>query len=92
MAQAIQTLRGSLHEGYGIAIDARPGPEGTIVVWQIRQKLSERVILSPVMRRYFAEDAAIAAYFLSLETALATNSGPAAMETALAEPFRGAND
>jgi hypothetical protein len=88
---AIATLRGSLHEGYSIAIDARPSPDGTVVLWQLRQKLTERVILSPVMRRYFAEDAAIAAYFLSIETAVAVDSGESSV-AALSEPFRQAAD
>jgi hypothetical protein len=79
IASAVSTIRGSLHEGYSIAVTAWPADGGTVVEWKLRQKLAERVILSPLLRRYFAEDAAIAAYFLAAETSSAIRDGvPAA--------------
>jgi hypothetical protein len=57
------TLSGAISEGYQVAIDPDPDNDSK-VWWQIRLKLTERVILSPVLRRYFAEDAAIFVYWL----------------------------
>jgi hypothetical protein len=58
------TLYGSLSEGYSILIDARIGNDGVRVVYQLRQKLQSNFLTSPYLRRYFAEDAAIACHAL----------------------------
>jgi hypothetical protein len=58
------TLYGSLSEGYSILIDARIGNDGVRVVYQLRQKLQSNFLTSPYLRRYFAEDAAIACHSL----------------------------
>ncbi len=55
-------VHGSLAEGYTIYVDADPAGEGMVLRLKLRQKLRENFLTSPYLRRYFAEDAAIAAH------------------------------
>lgn len=61
------TLHGSLSEGYTIGIDARMENNSLRVLYKLRQKLQSNFLTSPYLRRYFAEDAAIACYALYKE-------------------------
>lgn len=61
-------IHGSLAEGYTIHVSAETEPGGgLLVVFRLRQKLQENFLTSPYLRRYFSEDAAIAAYFFYSE-------------------------
>lgn len=62
------TLHGCLAEGYTLYVDGDPTPDGGLKVnVRLRQKLQDNFLTSPYLRRYFAEDAAIAAYFFYAE-------------------------
>jgi hypothetical protein len=78
------TLHGSISEGYGIYISTGRNSDGDYVTYRLRQKLSTGFITSPYTRRYFAEDIAIASYWLHSEmrcadgVALSGSLGPLA--------------
>lgn len=55
-------VHGSLAEGYTLSVEAEPAGEGMVLNLKLRQKLRENFLTSPYLRRYFAEDAAIAAH------------------------------
>lgn len=55
-------VHGSLAEGYTIYVDAAPAADGMLLQLKLRQKLRDNFLTSPYLRRYFAEDAAIAAH------------------------------
>jgi len=61
------TLHGAISEGYGIYISNGRNSDGDYVTYRLRQKLEAQFITSPYTRRYFAEDIAIAAYWLYSE-------------------------
>lgn len=61
------TIHGSISEGYGIYISGGKNSDGDYVTYRIRQKLAASFITSPYTRRYFAEDIAIASYWLYSE-------------------------
>ncbi len=62
------TLHGSLSEGYTIHVGAEAEEGGGLcVTYNLRQKIRQNFLTSPYLRRYFSEDAAIAAYFLYTE-------------------------
>ncbi len=61
------TIHGSISEGYGIYISGGKNSDGDYVTYRIRQKLGASFITSPYTRRYFAEDIAIASYWLYSE-------------------------
>jgi hypothetical protein len=65
---AENTLYGSLSEGYVVFVDAKAEPGGLCVTYKLRQKLESNFLVSPYLRRYFAEDAAIASYFFYAES------------------------
>ncbi|MEA2370427.1 MAG: hypothetical protein QOH12_821 [Solirubrobacteraceae bacterium] len=69
IALAPGTFYGSLAEGYSIYADCRPDADrgGVCVVLRLRQRLRENLLTSPYLRRYFAEDAAIATSFFFAE-------------------------
>ncbi len=68
------TLHGCLAEGYTLYVDGDLLHDGGLKVnVRLRQKLEDNFLTSPYLRRYFAEDAAIAAYFFYAE-ALAGNT------------------
>jgi hypothetical protein len=64
---AADALHGSISEGYGVYISGSTNPDGDYVTYKLRQKLSTGFITSPYTRRYFAEDIAIASYWLYSE-------------------------
>jgi hypothetical protein len=55
-------VHGCLAEGYTVLLEATPAGEGMTLHLMLRQKLQDNFLTSPYLRRYFAEDAAIAAY------------------------------
>jgi hypothetical protein len=61
------TLHGSISEGYRIYISGGRNSDGDYVTYRLRQKLDTGFITSPYTRRYFAEDIAIASYWLHSE-------------------------
>jgi hypothetical protein len=61
------TLHGAISEGYGIYISNSRNSDGPYVTYRLRQKLTTGFITSPYTRRYFAEDIAIASYWLHAE-------------------------
>jgi hypothetical protein len=61
------TLHGAISEGYRVYISGGANADGPYVTYRLRQKLPEPFITSPYTRRYFAEDMAIAAYWLHSE-------------------------
>jgi hypothetical protein len=61
------TLYGSLSEGYSVYFDFKSEESGQCVNYKLRQKLETNFLVSPYLRRYFAEDAAIASYFFYAE-------------------------
>jgi hypothetical protein len=67
VAVASAAIYGSLAEGYAILIDARSDEASIRVSYRFRQKMQTNFLLSPYLRRYFAEDAAIALYFFYKE-------------------------
>jgi hypothetical protein len=53
-------IQGSVQEGYAVRLVAYPAPAGGYVLrLSLRQKLSENILSSPYLKRYFAEDIAI---------------------------------
>lgn len=59
----MSVLQGSINEGYEAQIGFRPHPEqphACTMHMSLRQKLRENFLTSPFLKRYFAEDAAIA--------------------------------
>jgi hypothetical protein len=62
------SLYGSLAEGYTLYIEAVQGADGVNrVAYRLRQRTERDLLTSPFVRRYFAEDVAIAAYFFFAE-------------------------
>jgi hypothetical protein len=61
------TLYGSVSEGYSVFAEANPESDGLCMTYILRQKIESNFLVSPYLRRYFAEDAAIASYFLYAE-------------------------
>ncbi|HNQ04957.1 MAG TPA: hypothetical protein PKH69_10125 [Thiobacillaceae bacterium] len=62
------TLHGCLAEGYTLYLEGCRLPDGGMKVnVRLRQKLQDNFLTSPYLRRYFAEDAAIATYFFYSE-------------------------
>jgi hypothetical protein len=63
ISPVVPALRGSIDEGYSISVDVHSPKQGDgVVSWRIRTKVRDTMILSPLMRRYYAEDCAIATY------------------------------
>ena len=73
MSLASGTMYGSLSEGYTVHLDAVDIDDGVRVTYRLRQRTQSNFLTTPYLRRYFAEDAAIAAYYLYAE-ALASNT------------------
>lgn len=76
------TLHGAISEGYGSYISNGKNSDGDYVTYKLKQKLETQFITSPYTRRYFAEDIAIASYWLYSEirradgVAVAGSGGP----------------
>jgi hypothetical protein len=66
---AYATLKGALAEGYEAYVAAAPEDGGVLGArYQIRQRVQSNVMISPYLRRYFAEDAAIFVYWFYRES------------------------
>jgi len=64
LSHFMRVLQGSINEGYEAHVSFRPQqtrPNSWLMHFSLRQKLGVNFLTSPFLKRYFAEDAAIAA-------------------------------